>query len=1171
MQCEQCNSENTYFSKKKQRYVCRDCGYVFAPNKREKNIFISYAHGVCEDFISAVIEALKNRHRLNVWVDTCSIKSGEDWRREITIGIKNSTTVIAFLSEKAITSPGVCLDELQIAVTYNKHIIPIRLQEVALPSSISYRQWYDVPNVDFEIKVQNVIEYILSRLEKEGNMTDDMAELEKALCPNDFTSKLKLISSHEYIKRNWLINITDNWLQSSKRFLWVCGKPGTGKSIYSIQLYFERPYIGAIFFCEWDKRNDISAGDVIRNLSFQLALRDENYREIILTVLNSKQLTYQNPIELFEVLFINPFNIMIDGQRPIITLVVDALDELNADDAQTLLQLVYTNQARLPQWVKFIFTTRPVRDFEAYSSTADSKRIEFNLSTAKEDIKAFVWHRLKGRVFPQRVLDRVATRITENSDGIFLYAEEVVKDICSGIIAYNDEIPSGLDFLFRKYFERAVRDDPRGFKEAYSPIIATILAARRNISPKFISKILDISENEVEQKLKNFSDYFVLLTNEKENEVIIKPYHKMITDWILGLNRYDKFYCNVDEIKDKILLYGLNCVKEKKYFDDYYVTFFYDDLITSAYWLKITHEEKVNVYLHVIRSATLLGDIEAEHKMLQIMGTDTQLNHYEKCAYLSRKINFESRHAPVKITETAKEMLALLNDGPDVRKNIELALEIATGFFYAGENKEGVSLMEEIENAYQEQIREDQELNREIKFVYGLFAHDIDKNLKVIESAQIANDGYANADSEYEYLISAINLYDGYMGAGEINKARGLAETVDKRITGQTSLQVKDIHNICKGNVFLSYNRVMTALAYYEEGLKIAKAIEHEWDYEYGKIWRELALAYKKKKKSIVNLLNIYRSLQSDEYKYLKSLAGAFYFVALYLFNKQRETAAIELFHEMKETKFLGHKALVHAVANLLEMNCDKLSIQDTVELFLQCEGIKGGFTIANAFYLKYRCSDSEFQNWINKYVTPVFNEQKREKELIIKDLDNDFYVKRFCCKGCGAMCCYDGVYISQKEEEVIKQFMLDNKEYFDKYPNEIAKEEAWEDIVSGRKILTREFHSSNADFPAHFNNTMCIFAQEDGSCILQKVATDLDMHPWKIKPAACWLFPLDTDGDKVFAPPKCVQEDPNYIPEKYDGYVTALPCGQYDQKGTLWTDVYYNEIEYFYYLKSLK
>lgn len=55
----------------------------------------------------------------SVWIDKSNIKAGEEWRAKITLGIIEAQGVILFLSKHSVRDPGVCLDEIRIALTEN--------------------------------------------------------------------------------------------------------------------------------------------------------------------------------------------------------------------------------------------------------------------------------------------------------------------------------------------------------------------------------------------------------------------------------------------------------------------------------------------------------------------------------------------------------------------------------------------------------------------------------------------------------------------------------------------------------------------------------------------------------------------------------------------------------------------------------------------------------------------------------------------------------------------------------------------------------------------------------------------------------------------------------------------------------------------------------------------
>jgi hypothetical protein len=52
----------------------------------------------------------------DVWFDKSDIRFGDDWRRAITDGIVGSNRVLSCFSNDSTRDPGVCLDEMAIAI-----------------------------------------------------------------------------------------------------------------------------------------------------------------------------------------------------------------------------------------------------------------------------------------------------------------------------------------------------------------------------------------------------------------------------------------------------------------------------------------------------------------------------------------------------------------------------------------------------------------------------------------------------------------------------------------------------------------------------------------------------------------------------------------------------------------------------------------------------------------------------------------------------------------------------------------------------------------------------------------------------------------------------------------------------------------------------------------------
>jgi hypothetical protein len=96
--------------------MCPEHGQV-SPDKpvASLRIFLSYGHNSNEELVRRIKTDLEKRGH-DVWFDKSEIKFGVDWRREITDGIVGSNRILSFLSKYSTRDPGVCRDEIAIAL-----------------------------------------------------------------------------------------------------------------------------------------------------------------------------------------------------------------------------------------------------------------------------------------------------------------------------------------------------------------------------------------------------------------------------------------------------------------------------------------------------------------------------------------------------------------------------------------------------------------------------------------------------------------------------------------------------------------------------------------------------------------------------------------------------------------------------------------------------------------------------------------------------------------------------------------------------------------------------------------------------------------------------------------------------------------------------------------------
>lgn len=111
--CPQCGQPLTHVGA---FWICPTHGQLPDPKSFfPLRIFLSYGHDANEELVHRIKSDLKKRGHA-VWIDNAEIKFSDDWRRSITEGIVGSHRVLSFLSKHSIRDPGVCRDEIAIAI-----------------------------------------------------------------------------------------------------------------------------------------------------------------------------------------------------------------------------------------------------------------------------------------------------------------------------------------------------------------------------------------------------------------------------------------------------------------------------------------------------------------------------------------------------------------------------------------------------------------------------------------------------------------------------------------------------------------------------------------------------------------------------------------------------------------------------------------------------------------------------------------------------------------------------------------------------------------------------------------------------------------------------------------------------------------------------------------------
>lgn len=575
--CPDCKGQAS-FSQKRKKYFCADCETWFVttetdergPPKTAIRVFLSYGHDVASTELVERIRQDLERQGISVWIDADRIRFGDDWRQSITEGIQASTHVLAFLSRHSTRKPGVCRQEIAIALGPGKaHVYTVLVEpetEVSPPLLISHLQWLDMQEwqklraageSQFEVWYQGKLSDILAVLRSSEPFAGEITELEEWLRPSDCVADMVLAEAG-FIGRDWLIGRIaraeasrhesefadqpggeiEAWRTdpTAGRVFWITGGPGTGKSAIAARLaHSGRARVMAVHFCRHDRPDRRDAARAVRSIAFQMATRLGDYRAILVDLQRrGEDLDGLSALELFDLLIANPLRHELGGGRSAgdkHVIVLDALDEtLDANGRSDLLYLVSQEASKLPEWVGLVVTSRPepaikrkLKAHGLHEIRADDPR---NLS----DLKLYAQRWLSGLKLQGRRPAKALRSVLDAAAGNFLYLRQLEESVARRVIAADalserHLLPAGLPGLYSYWFERRFLD-AEAYRTQLRPLFELMLASYEPLPLALAAHVLAWDDY---QQLAILDQMGSLLFAEQD---VLVFFHKSLHDWV---------------------------------------------------------------------------------------------------------------------------------------------------------------------------------------------------------------------------------------------------------------------------------------------------------------------------------------------------------------------------------------------------------------------------------------------------------------------------------------------------------------------------------------------------------------------------------------------------------------------------------------------------------------
>jgi tetratricopeptide (TPR) repeat protein len=595
MKCPHCASSDTVWKAKAGKWECNSCEERFegdspenlasvsgghpmpsAKAAKHKRIFFSYGHDANRDLVDRFKADLEARGH-QVWIDYKEIGTWDDWKGTITRGIHDAELAIAFLSIHSTRDPGVCRNEVAMALQHFGKVYPVLVEEVpqeSIPVTIAHLQWPDLSrwrefrdqeDLDFERFYEEKFLEIVSRVEGEaGRFASETEVLRRALNPSGFEGRF---ARHldGFTGREWVFDAFENWLdhQPSSRVFWIKAGPGFGKTALAVQMANRhRAAIVGTWFCDHQSVELRDPLRALQTIAYQLALRWDDYRVRLLPRLGlyadsspdrieeaRKELAKKSLQDLFSFLISEPMAGLIWREHKLVIL-VDALDEATeADGTNPLAALISGRFLELPEWIGFVVTSRPdasvlahLQGFKPFAIEPGDSRNTADLQTYGEEQIGPLLHGIDAAE-----QERIVRLLVEKSAGMMLYLRLVTEGLKEGTLAVEDleSLDAGLPGLHGRYHAGFEARFVMVFQETVQPLLRLIMAAPGPIPLDLAAEVLGWGRELAVRTRARVGSYLV------EDQGGLSLFHKTLGEW-LGSESAALYFTDADPAAKKI-------------------------------------------------------------------------------------------------------------------------------------------------------------------------------------------------------------------------------------------------------------------------------------------------------------------------------------------------------------------------------------------------------------------------------------------------------------------------------------------------------------------------------------------------------------------------------------------------------------------------------------------
>ena len=536
--CPECGSLDTRYREQRGGWICDACDHVWAEppltgDTEPKTLFasfISYGHADASGLAERLRQDLMALGA-SVWLDADGIEAGGQWDIRIEQGVRSADVLLAVMTPHSVREDSVCRDEVILAHTLGKSIVPVRASSdpAVRPTLLLVRKsWLDFTG-DYEEAFGRLVRVLTG---DESALFKPLAASVAGLVPIDFGPELARHTS-VFVGRDWLDRELDDWLadEAGRAFV-IVGEPGIGKSAIAAHIATTRADVAAVHFCTIRNSRTLDPYEFVAAVTGQLSGRVSGFADAM--EVRNPEVPRERAGDAFRELVVEPARRV---PRPESTqiLVVDSLDEAATRAGETIADLLLDQAPDLPPWLRVVATTRPESEILERLRALSTFELQADRPENTQDLAEFVHSRL--------VDERAANRVAALAEGNFLYAHMATEALAAGTITAEElaGLPAGVSDYLAVAFRRAF---PSGeeYSTQYAPILRCLIAAFAPVPEDVLRRAVGSDRESLSLRIRVLRPY--LRVEGPSGQRCFALYHRSVSEWLQDAIAAGPYFCD---------------------------------------------------------------------------------------------------------------------------------------------------------------------------------------------------------------------------------------------------------------------------------------------------------------------------------------------------------------------------------------------------------------------------------------------------------------------------------------------------------------------------------------------------------------------------------------------------------------------------------------------------